>query len=170
MQRYQLHPKMNTKLNQQIWIWIALPQKPIRSHVLTTFPIFYETWGFVTALTTARHQSLSGVRLLPIHLKSAVILSSHLHIGLLSSLLPSGFPTKTLYALLSARKCGTCTNHDVPHYAVLSTLLLLPRFYVPISSSAPYPRIYSAYVLAVMWQLIFRTHTTRDLNISICRF
>ena len=169
-QCYQLHPKMNTKLNQQIWIWIALTQKSILSHVLTTFPTFYETWGFVTALTTARRQSLSGVRLLPIPLKSTVILSSHLQIGLLSSLLLSGFPTKILYALLPARKCGTCTNRDAPHYALLSTILLLPRFYAQISSSASYPRKHPAYVLAVMWEIIFLTHTTRDLNISICRF
>jgi hypothetical protein len=37
----------------------------------------------------------------PISLKSILMLSSHLRLGLPSGLLPSGLPTKMLYALLT---------------------------------------------------------------------
>ena len=69
------------------------------------FPAFYATRRFITA--SVRHLSLPSARsiqsippafhFLKIHLK----LSSHLRLGLASSLYPSGFLTKTLYTPLS---------------------------------------------------------------------
>jgi len=44
-------------------------------------------------------------------LRSTVILSSHLCLGLLSGLFPSGFPTKILYALLVSPMCTTYPAH-----------------------------------------------------------
>jgi len=43
----------------------------------------------------------------PFSLKSIVILSSHLHLGIPSSLFTSDFPTKTLHTLFICPMCGT---------------------------------------------------------------
>ena len=40
--------------------------------------------------------------------RSILIISTHLRVGLPSGLLPSGFPTKTLYTTLSSRIRATC--------------------------------------------------------------
>ena len=72
------------------------------------FPAFYGIRRFITALTSVRHLSLSWVSLIQSiypHLNSwssILIFSTHLRIGLPSGLLPSSFPTKTLYAPLSS--------------------------------------------------------------------
>jgi len=47
----------------------------------------------------------------PISWISILILSSHLRLGLVSALFPSGFPTKTLYAHLLYPVCATCSAH-----------------------------------------------------------
>jgi hypothetical protein len=67
-------------------------------------PAFYGTRRFITAFTRARHLSLSwasSIQFMPIHptsWRSILILSSHLRLGLRSGRLPSGLPTKILYA------------------------------------------------------------------------
>jgi hypothetical protein len=66
------------------------------------FPAFYWTRRFITAFTIAHHLSLSSaspIQSIPPHptsWRSILILSSHLRLGLLSGVFPSGFPTKTL--------------------------------------------------------------------------
>jgi hypothetical protein len=47
----------------------------------------------------------------PISLRSVLIPSSHLRLGLPSCLFPSGFPTKTLYTFLSFPMRATCPAH-----------------------------------------------------------
>ena len=67
------------------------------------FPAFHGTRRFITALTSVRHLSLSwaspiqSIYTHPTSWRSILILSTHLRLGLLSVLLPSGFPSKTLW-------------------------------------------------------------------------
>ena len=107
---------------------------------------------FITALTSARHLSLSwgsSIQSIPPHptsWRSVLILSSHLCLGLHIGLFPSGFRTKTLYKPLlfpyvlhappisffsiwsSEKYCVGSTEHWPSHYVVFSTPChLIPR-------------------------------------------
>jgi len=99
----------------------------------------------------------------PVSLRYSLV-SSHLCLGLPSGLFPSQLPTKILYEFLSSPMCTTCpahlilldfiilymvkcTNYEVPHYAVFSSLLLLSPSYVQIFSSALCSQTPSVYVL-----------------------
>ena len=80
-------------------------------------PAFHGTPRFITTLTSVRHQSLSWASPIqsiyphPTSWRSILILSTHLSLGLPSGLLPSGFPTKTLYTPLSSPIRATCPAH-----------------------------------------------------------
>jgi hypothetical protein len=80
----------------------VLLEKPTGIQPVKKFPAFYGTRRFITALTSARHLSLSwanSIQSMPPHpnpWRAILILSSHLGLGL-----HSGFPTKTLYELLT---------------------------------------------------------------------
>jgi hypothetical protein len=70
------------------------------------FSRFYRSRKFITALTSARHLFVSwasSIQSIPIHPTSwisVLILPSHLRLGLLSGLFPSGFPTNNRYTPL----------------------------------------------------------------------
>ena len=81
------------------------------------YPAFHGTRTFITALTSVRHLSLSWVSPIqsiypqPTSWRSILILSTRLYLSLPSGLLPSGFPTKTLYTSLSSTIRETCPAH-----------------------------------------------------------
>ena len=81
----------------------VLPEQLTGSQLVKKFPAFHGTRRFITALTSVRHVSLSWASPIqstcqhPTSWRSILILSTHPRLGLPSVLLPSGFPTKTLY-------------------------------------------------------------------------
>jgi hypothetical protein len=85
---------------------LLLLEKLPGAQSLKNIPIFHGTRRLITVFTRALHLSLSWTRWIQsipphhIYLRSILILSSHLPSGLPSGLLPSGFPTKTLFALI----------------------------------------------------------------------
>jgi hypothetical protein len=78
---------------------------------------------FITALTKASHRSLSWASRIqstppppkPVSVRSVLIPSFHLRLGLPSGLYPSGFPAKTLHTILSSPMRATCPAHLIRH-------------------------------------------------------
>ena len=83
------------------WCRVLL-EKLTGLQLVKKFPAFHGTRRFITALTSIRHLSLSwaspiqSIYPYPTSWRSIQI-SIHLRLGLPSSLLPPGFPAKTLY-------------------------------------------------------------------------
>ena len=87
------------------------------------------TQRFITVLTSVRHLSLSWARPIqsiyphPTSWRSILILSTHLHLGLPSGLLPSGFHSKILYTTFSSPIHATCPAHLILLDFITRTLL-----------------------------------------------
>ena len=94
-------------------------QKLTGLQLVKKFPAFHGTQRFITALTSVCHLSLSWASPIqsiyphPTSCRYILILSTHLRLGLPSGLLPSGFPTKTLYTPLSSPIRATCPGYRI---------------------------------------------------------
>jgi len=107
-----------------------LPEKLVVTQLVKKFPAFVEPGSSLPCshvFATVPYPEPDG----------SIQISSHLCLGLLHSLFPSGFLTKVLYAFLISIMCGICPAHlilnqitlksyETPHYAVFSSLLPLP--------------------------------------------
>ena len=95
----------------------VLLEKLTGLQLLKKFPAFYGTRKFITAFTSTRHLSLSCASSIqcihphPTSLRSILILSPLLCLGLPSGPFPSGFLTKTLYTSLLSPIRAICPDH-----------------------------------------------------------
>ena len=110
------------------WCRVLL-EKLTGLQLVKKFPAFHGTRRFITALTIVRHLSLSWANSIqsiyphPTSWRSIRILSTHLRLVLPSGLLPSGFPSKTLYIPLSSPIRATCPAHLILLDFITRTIL-----------------------------------------------
>ena len=110
--------------------WCRVPLEKLTGlQLVKKFSAFHGTRKFITAFTSVRHLSLYWASLIqsiyphPTSWRSILILSTHLRLGLLSVLFPSGFPTKTLYTPLSSPIRATCPAHLILFDFITRTIL-----------------------------------------------
>ena len=136
--------------------WCRVLIEKLTGLKLVKFPAFHGIRRFITALTSVRRLSLSWASpIQSIYPHPTSWRSTHLCLGLPSGLLPSGFPTKTLYTpspypyaphaqpisffsiLSPAQYWVRSTNHLAPRYAISSIPPLPLPSSVQIFSSTP---------------------------------
>ena len=130
MKNTSIHAVFTDLLTYLLIPWCrVLLEKLTSLQLVKKFPAFHGTRRFISALTSVRHLSLSWASPIqsiyphPTSWRSILILSTHLRLGLPSDLLPSGFPTKTLYAPLSSPIRATCPTHLILLDFITRTIL-----------------------------------------------
>ena len=109
--------------------WCRVLEKLTGLQLVKNFPTFHGTRKFITALTSARHLSLSWASPIqsiyphPTSWRSILILFNHLRLGFPSGLFPSVFPTKTLYNPFSSPIRATCPAHLILLDFITRTIL-----------------------------------------------
>jgi len=122
-----IHHSCNKNITYLLTPWCrVLLEKLTGLQLVKKFPEFHGARRFITAITSVRHLSLSwagpiqSIHPHPTSWISILILSTHLRLGLPSGLLPSGFPSKTLY-----------TPHLLTHTRHMPSPSHSSRFYHP---------------------------------------
>ena len=124
------HKRHDFRRGRGYLLTYSMVQSPCEAmQLVKKFPTFHGTRRFITALTNVRHLSLSWASPIqsiyphPTSCRSILILSTHLRLGLPSGLLPSGFPTKTLYTPFSSPIRATCPAHLILRDFITRTIL-----------------------------------------------
>ena len=89
--------------------WIAASQEIPR--ISRNPMVHYHTHKHPPPVSLSWASPVQSIYPHPTSWRSILILSTHLRLGLPIGLLPSGFPTKTLYTLLSSPIRATCPAH-----------------------------------------------------------
>ena len=127
------------------WCRVLL-EKLTGLRLVKKFPAFHVTRRFITALTSVRQLSLSwaspiqSIYTHPTSWRSILIISTHLRLGLPSGLLPSGFPTKTLYTPISM--CSHTTELSTSIYFDYFNKCYFPSGFPTKTLTPPFPYPY----------------------------
>ena len=94
---------------------------PLIFYLISHFPSYITNWllrklevhyrPYISSPLVSIFSKSYPISRITTSLKSILILSPHLRLGLLKGLFPSGFPTKTLYAFLDCSIRVTCPAH-----------------------------------------------------------